>query len=70
MLSLISISHYGASAAGAMLFEEFGFSGATVVAAANESIAASGQTTAPTHSAASGSQGPADTVADPGVTIS
>ncbi|MET0692543.1 MAG: transketolase [Propionibacteriaceae bacterium] len=67
---IISIEHYGASASGAKLFEEFGFSGATVVAAAKESIAASGQTTAPTHSAASGSQGPADTVSDPGVTIS
>jgi transketolase len=67
---IISIEHYGASAAGAKLFEEFGFSGDTVAAAARESIAASGQTTSPTHSAASGSQGPADTVEDPGVTIS
>jgi transketolase len=67
---IISIEHYGASASGSKLFEEFGFSGDTVVAAAKESIAASGQTSAPTHSAASGSQGPADTVSDPGVTVS
>ncbi len=67
---IIAIEHYGASASGAKLFEEFGFSGATVVEAATESIAASGQTTAPTHSAASGSQGPADTISEPGVTIS
>jgi len=68
---IISISHYGASAAGAMLFEEFGFSGATVVAAAKESLEAAKQHTgAPVHPASSGSHGPADTESDPGVTIS
>ena len=35
---IISIEHYGASASGAMLFEEFGFSADTVVAAAKESL--------------------------------
>ncbi|HEX8487734.1 MAG TPA: transketolase [Propionibacteriaceae bacterium] len=67
---IISIEHYGASASGAKLFEEFGFSADTVKAAALESIGASGQSGAPTHAAASGSQGPADTVQDPGATIS
>ncbi|HEX8509737.1 MAG TPA: transketolase C-terminal domain-containing protein, partial [Propionibacteriaceae bacterium] len=67
---IISIEHYGASASGAKLFEEFGFSADTVKAAALESIGASSQSGAPTHAAASGSQGPADTVQDPGVTIS
>ena len=37
---IISIDHYGASASGAKLFEEFGFSAATVVEAAKESLAA------------------------------
>jgi transketolase len=67
---IISIEHYGASASGSKLFEEFGFSADTVKAAAHDSLAAVGQTTSPTHAAASGSQGPADTVSDPGVTIS
>jgi transketolase len=67
---IISIEHYGASAAGSKLFEEFGFSADTVLAAAKESLAAAGQTTAATHAAAAGPKGPADTVEDPGVTIS
>ena len=37
---IISLEHYGASAAAATLFEEFGFTAEAVVAAAKESIAA------------------------------
>jgi transketolase len=66
----ISINHYGASAAGSLLFEKFGFTPETVVTAAHESIDASTETTAPTHPAASGPRGPADVEAHPGVTIS
>jgi transketolase len=66
----ISINHYGASAAGSLLFEKFGFTAETVVTAAHESIDASTETTAPTHPAASGPRGPADEEAHPGVTIS
>ena len=67
---VISINHYGASAAGSLLFEKFGFTPETVVTAAHESLDASTQTTAPTHPAASGPRGPADEEAHPGVTIS
>jgi transketolase len=66
----ISINHYGASAAGSLLFEKFGFTPETVVTAALESLDASTGTTAPTHPAASGPRGPADEEAHPGVTIS
>ena len=37
---IISLEHYGASAAAATLFEEFGFTPEAVVAAAKDSIAA------------------------------
>jgi transketolase len=67
---IISINHYGASAAGGVLFKEFGFTPETVVAAAQESLDAATGTTAPTHPAASGPRGPADEEAHPGVTIS
>ncbi len=67
---IISINHYGASAAGALLFEEFGFSGATVVAAAKESLQAAAQEGAPLHPAAAGPKSTADLEDDPGVTIS
>jgi transketolase len=67
---IISINHYGASAAGSLLFEEFGFTPETVVAAAQSSLDAATGTTAPTHPAASGPIGPADEEAHPGVTIS
>jgi transketolase len=67
---IISINHYGASAAGSLLFEKFGFTPETVVKAAHESLDASTETTAPTHPAASGPRGPADEEAHPGVTIS
>jgi transketolase len=40
---IISLEHYGASAAAATLFEEFGFTADAVVAAAKESIAAAEQ---------------------------
>ena len=67
---IISIDHYGASASGAKLFEEFGFSGATVVEAAKASLAAVESAGAPTHPAAAGPKAPADLEPDPGVTIS
>jgi transketolase len=67
---IISINHYGASAAGSLLFKEFGFTSETVVAAAQSSLDAATSTTAPTHAAASGPIGPADEEAHPGVTIS
>ncbi|HEX3196840.1 MAG TPA: transketolase C-terminal domain-containing protein, partial [Propionibacteriaceae bacterium] len=67
---IISINHYGASAAGSLLFEKFGFTAETVVAAVQESLDATTGTTAPTHPAASGPRGPADVEAHPGVTIS
>ena len=62
----VSIDHYGASASGAKLFDEFGFSGATVAAAAKESLAAVGSTAAPTHPAAAGPKAPADLETQPG----
>ena len=67
---IISINHYGASAAGALLFKEFGFSGDTVVAAAKESLEAAGLEGAPLHPSASGPKSTADLEDDPGVTIS
>ena len=67
---IISINHYGASASGALLFKEFGFSGDTVVAAAKQSLQAAGQEGAPLHEAASGPKSTADLEDDPGVTIS
>jgi len=67
---IISINHYGASAQGSRLFEEFGFSGDTVAAAARESLEAAQSDAAPTHAAASGAKAPADLEEDPGVTVS
>ena len=67
---IIGIEHYGASAAGALLFQEFGFTAATVAAAAKESLQAATLHDAPVHAAASGPKGPADLEAHPGVTIS
>jgi transketolase len=67
---IISIDHYGASASGAKLFEEFGFSGPRVVEAAKASLEATRSAGAPTHAAAAGPKAPADLEADPGVTIS
>jgi transketolase len=67
---IISINHYGASAAGSLLFEKFGFTAETVVTAAQESLDAAAETIAPTHPAASGPIGPADEEPHPGVTIS
>ena len=67
---IISINHYGASAAAGTLFSEFGFSAETVAAAARESIEAAGSFAAPTHAGPSGPKAPADLESDPGVTIS
>ena len=67
---IISIDHYGASASGSKLFEEFGFSGARVVEAAKASLTAAESGAAPTHRAAAGPKAPADLEADPGATIS
>jgi transketolase len=66
---IISINHYGASASGSKLFEEFGFSGETVAGAAKDSLEAARSGGAPTHRAASGATGPADLESDPGVTF-
>jgi len=66
---IISINHYGASASGPKLFEEFGFSGETVAQAAKDSLEAAKSHLAPTHRAASGAEAPADLEADPGVTV-
>jgi len=67
---IISIDHYGASASGAKLFEEFGFSGETVAAAARESLEAAKSGAAPTHTAASGPKTTGDQEPDAGVSIS
>jgi transketolase len=67
---IISINHYGASASGSKLFEEFGFSGATVAAAAHESLEASASDEAPTHAAASGPKTTGDQEPDATVTVS
>jgi transketolase len=70
---IISIEHYGASAAAGTLFEEFGFSGETVAGAARESIEAAtkpGDIPAPAHPAASGPKTTADHEDNSGVTIS
>ncbi len=67
---IISINHYGASASGSKLFEEFGFSGATVAAAAHESLEAATSDAAPTHAAASGPKTTGDQEPDAGVTVS
>ena len=61
---IVSINHYGASAAGDLLFTEFGFTPEAVVAAAQESLAAateaSAATAAAVNEAASGPVGTAD----------
>jgi transketolase len=67
---IVSINHFGASADGALLFAEFGFTPETVVAAAQESLAAATEATAAgaasVHPAAGGPVGTADTEPDPG----
>ena len=71
---IVSINHYGASADGALLFTEFGFTPETVVAAAQESLAAATEATAATAAgvkeAASGPVGTADEEEAPGATTS
>ena len=67
---IISINHYGASAAGALLFKEFGFSGDTVIAAAKDSLAHAAESGAPTHPAAAGPKTTGDQTPDAGATIS
>ena len=71
---IVSINHFGASADGALLFEEFGFTPETVVTAAQESLAAATESTAATAAAvkeaASGPVGTADVTDEPGATIS
>ena len=61
---IVSINHYGASAAAGVLFTEFGFTPETVAAAARDSLAAATESTAaaatPTEEAASGPVGTAD----------
>jgi transketolase len=71
---IVSINHYGASAAAGVLFTEFGFTPETVVAAAQESLAAATEATAAAAAsvkeAASGPVGTADVTDEPGATIS
>ncbi|SDS11428.1 transketolase [Friedmanniella luteola] len=67
---VVSIDHYGASASGAKLFEEFGFSGDTVAAAARESLEAAKSDAAPTHAAASGPKTTGDQEPDAGADVS
>ncbi len=67
---ILSINQYGASAAGAKLFEEFGFTADKVVEAAKESIADAESTLSPTHPAAAGPKGPVDIDGHPTGTIS
>ena len=61
---IVSLNHYGASAAAGVLFTEFGFTPETVAAAARESLAAAtasgAGTTTTVSEAASGPVGPAD----------
>ena len=69
---IISINHYGASAPGDKLFDEFGFSAQTVVEAAQQSLEAAttpGEAAAPTHAAASGPKSTADRGGESGVSI-
>ena len=63
---IISINHYGASAAAPLLFETFGFSPAAVAAAAKESLQRSDDDKAPLHRAASGPTTTADLQNSPG----
>ncbi len=59
---IVGLDHYGASASFAKLYEEFGLTADSVVAAAKESIeAAAGAPSAPFHARPAGSIGPADT---------
>ena len=57
---VISINHYGASADGALLFKEFGFTAETVAAAARESLAHVADAGAPLHAAAAGPKNTGD----------
>ena len=67
---IVSINHYGASADGALLFKEFGFTPETVAAAARESLAHASDTGAPLHAAAAGPKNTGDHEPDAGATIS
>jgi transketolase len=67
---IVSINHYGASADGALLFKEFGFTPETVAAAARESLAHVDDTGAPLHAAAAGPKNTGDHTPDAGATIS
>jgi len=69
---IISIDHYGASAPGAFLFKEFGFSADTVVEAAQQSLAAAtkpGPDTAEVHPTPSGAKSPDDLESGAGASI-
>ena len=67
---ILCINQYGASASGAKLFEEFGFTAANVVKAAKESIADADSALAPIHRAPAGPKGPVDLGEHPSGTIS
>jgi transketolase len=57
---IISINHYGASAAAPLLFEQFGFTAASVAAGARDSLQAATRDGAPPQRAASGPTTTAD----------
>ena len=67
---IVSINHYGASADGALLFKEFGFTAETVAEAARESLAHVAEAGAPLHAAAAGPKNTGDHEPDAGATIS
>ncbi len=67
---IVSINHYGASADGALLFKEFGFTAETVADAARESLAHVDDAGAPLHPAAAGPKNTGDHTPDAGATIS
>ena len=69
---IISIDHYGASAPGAFLFKEFGFTAESVVEAAQQSLAAAtrpGPVTAEVHPTPSGPKSPDDLESGAGASI-
>ncbi len=66
----VSLEHFGASAAGSLLYKEFGFTPEKVAEAARESIRAAAAGANPVHPVTSGPSGTADRMDDSGATIS
>ena len=67
---IVSINHYGASADGALLFKEFGFTAEAVAQAARESLAHAADVGAPLHAAAAGPKNTGDHTPDADASIS